>query len=97
MNTMQQTVYHQVVSAVTYLEKAQQSDCIVRGRGNAFPGIETSPGICGGEPCIAHTRIPVWILVQFKKFGASESDLLVSYPTFKRQGFSQCMGLLPFT
>jgi uncharacterized protein (DUF433 family) len=43
-------------------------------------GIETSPGVCGGEPRIAGTRIPVWTLEQGRQLGASEADLLRDYP-----------------
>jgi len=47
---------------------------------NLAPGIVSSPDICGGEPCIAGTRIPVWLLVQARRLGASEADLLQAYP-----------------
>ena len=53
--------------------------------GDAFPGVEATPEICGGEPRIVRTRIPVWVLVQFKKLGASEVDLLRSYPTLRAE------------
>ena len=45
------------------------------------PGIDTTPGVCGGEACIAKTRIPVWLLVQARRLGASEADLLRNYPS----------------
>lgn len=37
-------------------------------------------GICGGEACIARTRVPVWVLEQARRLGASEADLLADYP-----------------
>ena len=43
-------------------------------------GIERNPGVCGGEPCIARTRIPVWLLVQSRRLGMSDADLLGRYP-----------------
>lgn len=43
-------------------------------------GIESTPGVCGGEPRIAGTRIPVWTLEQARRLGASEADLLRDYP-----------------
>ena len=49
-----------------------------------FPGIDKNEGICGGDACIKGTRIPVWILVQFKKLGADEGQLLSMYPTINR-------------
>jgi uncharacterized protein (DUF433 family) len=47
----------------------------------ATRGIERTAGICGGEPRIAETRIPVWVLVQYRKLGATADDLLCAYPT----------------
>jgi uncharacterized protein (DUF433 family) len=51
--------------------------------------IEINPHVCGGEPCIARTRIPVWVLVQARKVGMSESDLLRSYPTLHADDLSE--------
>lgn len=75
----------QILSKMTRSEKAQVLQWIVRDLGDAFPGIESTPGVCGGEPCIVRTRIPVWVLVQAKRLGASEADLLRSYPTLRAE------------
>ena len=83
MTTMQ--TVEELLSAMTRAEKAQLLQWIVRDLGNAFPGIESTPGVCGGEPRIVRTRIPVWVLVQFRKLGASEADLLRSYPTLRAE------------
>jgi uncharacterized protein (DUF433 family) len=53
--------------------------------GGAFPGIERTLGVAGGEPCIVRTRIPVWVLVQARKLGSSESDILRAYPTLRAE------------
>jgi uncharacterized protein (DUF433 family) len=45
-----------------------------------FPGIDTRPDVCGGEPCILRTRIPVWVIDQARRLGASEYALLAVYP-----------------
>jgi uncharacterized protein (DUF433 family) len=66
-------------------EKVQVLQWIVRDLGDAFPGIEQVPGICGGEPVIVRTRIPVWLLVQARCLGASEADLLSNYPTLRAE------------
>ncbi|MEK7408990.1 MAG: DUF433 domain-containing protein [Acidobacteriota bacterium] len=52
---------------------------------DASPGIEASPGVCGGEPCIVRTRIPVWVLEQARRLGASEEVLLRSYPVLRAE------------
>lgn len=53
--------------------------------GGSFPGIESMPGVCGGEPCIIRTRIPLWILERARQLGSSEADLLQAYPTLRAQ------------
>jgi uncharacterized protein (DUF433 family) len=57
----------------------------VRDLGDAFPGIDNIPGVSGGEPVIARTRIPVWILVQARQLGMSDAALLASYPTLRAE------------
>ena len=66
-------------------EKAQLLQWVARDLGDAFPGIETNPQVCGGEPCIVRTRIPVWVLVQARRLGTSEADLLRAYPTLRAE------------
>jgi len=55
----------------------------VQDLGDAFPGIEKTPGVCGGEPCIVRTRIPVWVLEKARRLGASNAEILRSYPTLR--------------
>ncbi|MBV9385292.1 MAG: DUF433 domain-containing protein [Chroococcidiopsidaceae cyanobacterium CP_BM_ER_R8_30] len=43
-------------------------------------GIAKTPGVCGGEACIAGTRIAVWLLVEARRLGISEAQLLNDYP-----------------
>ena len=43
-------------------------------------GIESTPGVCGGDPRVAGTRIPVWVLEQYRRLGMTEAELLASYP-----------------
>jgi uncharacterized protein (DUF433 family) len=57
----------------------------VRDLGDAFPGIESRADVNGGEACIVRTRIPVWILAQARRLGASEADLLRNYPTLRAE------------
>jgi uncharacterized protein (DUF433 family) len=75
----------QLLTTLTRAEKAQVLQWVVRDLGEAFPGIESIPDVCGGEPCIVRTRIPVWVLAQAKRLGTSEADLLRSYPTLRAE------------
>ena len=50
----------------------------------AGPGIEKTENVCGGDACIASTRIPVWTLEQSRRLGMTETQLLEAYPSLKR-------------
>ena len=81
---MTDAMLHQIESLLGEMsraEKAQVLQWIARDLGDAYPGIESIPGVSGGEPCIVRTRIPVWVLVQARNLGISEADLLRDYPT----------------
>lgn len=75
----------QMLSDLTRAEKAQLLQWVAKDLGDAFPGIESIPGVCGGEPCIVRTRIPVWLLEQARRLGAAEADLLLSYPSLRAE------------
>ena len=70
---------------LTRAEKAQLLQWVVTDMGDAFPGIEIRSNVCGGEPCITRTRIPVWVLEQARRLGVSEADVLKSYPTLRAE------------
>ena len=46
-------------------------------------GIETTPGVCGGAPRIAGTRVPVWVLEQYRRQGMPEAEVLANFPTLR--------------
>ena len=75
----------ELFNKLTRAEKAQLLQWAVRDIGDAFPGIESRTDVCGGEPCIVRTRIPVWLLEQARRLGTSEADLLMAYPTLRAE------------
>ncbi|MCZ7638936.1 MAG: DUF433 domain-containing protein [Verrucomicrobia bacterium] len=74
-----------LLAKLSRAEKAQVLLWTARDLGDAFPGIESRPGVCGGEPCVVRTRIPVWVLEQARRLGTSEAELLRSYPTLRAE------------
>jgi|SRR5579871_1625496 len=66
-------------------ERAQILKWVVQQLGDSFPGIDSRPEVCGGEPCIVRTRIPVWLLEESRRLGASEQALLAAYPTLRAE------------
>jgi uncharacterized protein (DUF433 family) len=71
----------ELVSRMNQAEKAEFVHWVVRDLSRVIPGIESRPEVCGGEPCIARTRIPVWLLEQARRQGVTEAELLRCYPT----------------
>lgn len=67
--------------ALSEQEKAQVIQLLSRGQVIKGRGIEKMSGICGGSARIAGTRITVWGLVEARRNGYSEADLLASYPS----------------
>jgi uncharacterized protein (DUF433 family) len=83
MKTLEQI--EQLLPDLTRAEMAELVKKVVQSLDESLPGIESTPDVCGGEPCIVRTRIPVWILVQAKRLGLSEADILHSYPTLRAE------------
>src|SRR5436853_5374075 len=75
----------EMISHLTRGEKAQLVKSLVRDLADAFPGIDSRPEVCGGEPCIVRTRIPVWLLEQARRLGTSEHALLAAYPSLRAE------------
>lgn len=78
--------------ALTPTEKAQAIKLLAQSLSNNWQGIEKTPGICGGNACIANTRIPVWVLVNASRIGYTEADLLLSYPTISAADLANAWG-----
>ena len=74
-----------LIAGMTRAEKAQILQAVVRELGDAFPGIEDRSAVCGGDPCIVRTRIPVWMLEQLRRLGADDVEILRAYPTLRAE------------
>lgn len=83
MNKLEEA--ERLLAEMTRSEKAQLLQWVVRDLGEAFPGIESNPNVCGGEPSIVRTRIPVWLLEQARRLGTSEAEILRSYPSLNAE------------
>jgi hypothetical protein len=70
MNALQQA--KKLLGSMTAAEKAQLLRWVARDLGEAFPGVESRPGVCGGDPCIVRTRIPMWVLEQGRQLGTTK-------------------------
>ena len=81
-----------LIAHMSRAEKAQLLQTIARDIGDASPGIEHTPGVVGGSARIAHTRIPVWLLEEVRRLGATEADLLQDYPSLSAEDLVNAWG-----
>ena len=77
--------FEKMLPALSRGEKAQILKWVVQELGDDFPGIDSRPDVCGGEPCIVRTRIPVWLLEQARRLGTSEQVVLAAYPSLRAE------------
>ncbi len=54
-------------------------------------GVEKTPGVNGGDACIAGTRIPVWVLEEMRRQGATEQELLADFPGLTASQLAQAL------
>ena len=71
------------LAGLSRAEKAQVLQRLAQEIGNAWPGIEKTAHMLGGEARIVRTRIPVWVLENYRRLGWSEARLLDNYPTLR--------------
>ena len=43
--------------------------------------ISKTMGVCGGDACICGSRIPVWTLIEFRRAGANDAELIQNFPS----------------
>lgn len=77
-------VVRDLIAELSPAERAQAMRWLASA-GHESPGIERSRGVCGGDACLLRTRIPVWVVVQARHLGASETDLLNAYPSLRME------------
>lgn len=47
--------------------------------------VEHMSGVCGGQACLTGTRIPIYILEQYRRLGASDDQMLDVFPNLSAQ------------
>ncbi len=68
------------LNALTIAEKADAIQILTQSLSSRSQGITKTPGVMGGDACIANTRLPVWLFVSLRYQGASDAALLEAYP-----------------
>ena len=60
------------------------------------PRITIDPEICGGEPCIKGTRIPVHIILSHLAAGEDYDTILKNFPRITRDDILACLEYASF-
>lgn len=53
--------------------------------------IEIRNDVMGGKPCVAGTRIPVYLVLQMMGAGETEAAILAAYPQLKHEDVQACL------
>jgi len=53
--------------------------------------IISEPNICGGEPCIKGTRIPVHIILSHLATGEDYDTILKNFPNIEKEDILACL------
>ncbi|MBI4676719.1 MAG: DUF433 domain-containing protein [Elusimicrobia bacterium] len=53
--------------------------------------IISDPGICGGDPCIKETRIPVHVILSHLAAGDSLETVLREFPKLTQEDLRACL------
>jgi uncharacterized protein (DUF433 family) len=70
------------VGAIRRFRFSQELRAGVMKKTETPPGwISKEPDRCGGDACIRDCRIPVWVLVNYRRLGGTEANLLRDYPS----------------
>jgi type III restriction enzyme len=59
---------------VVYISEAEQNSP------SPSSWIEKTPDVCGGDARIRRMRIPVWLLVEMRRRGATDNEFFNNYP-----------------
>ncbi|NET59699.1 MAG: DUF433 domain-containing protein [Symploca sp. SIO2E6] len=68
------------ILALTKAEKLEVIQILTQNFLQSSRGVSKTPGVVGGDACIAKTRIPVWSLVNYRRIGASDAQILEAFP-----------------
>jgi len=60
------------------------------------PRIISDPNICGGEPCVKGTRIPVHIILSHLAAGENYETILKNFPRLTPEDLKACLEYASF-
>ncbi|NEO74642.1 DUF433 domain-containing protein [Moorena sp. SIO3H5] len=67
------------ILALPATEKAAIIQSLTQNINIGAKGITKTPNVCGKEACITGTRIAIWLLVEARRLGITEAQILQDY------------------
>ena len=58
--------------------------------------ISADPNVCGGDPCVAGTRIPIHVIISHLAAGDSIETVLDEFPRIERADVEACLEYAAF-
>jgi uncharacterized protein (DUF433 family) len=86
------TALDEARSAVLKLSPAERRgllDWLASEPAEVAPGVYSTRGVCGGDPCVGRTRIMIWLLETCRRGGTTEVELLAAYPSLTAQDLAK--------
>lgn len=80
-----------LIAELTTEEKAQLLAELLQYFNIHSTGISHTPGVCGGRACIRNTRIPVWTIVEAKRIGLTDLELLKNFQGLTAEDITNAM------
>ena len=80
MSVLEQKLLSEVESVPEFLKQEVLDFVLFLKEKHLKKGISKTPGVCGGEACVEGTRLAVWMLVEARRAGCTDEEILQDYP-----------------
>lgn len=80
-----------LIAELSVEEQAQILAGLVRLMNLTNIGIQHTPGVCGGKARIRNTRIPVWTIIEAKKSGATDIEILQHFESLTAEDLANAL------
>jgi uncharacterized protein (DUF433 family) len=80
MSILEQQLVREVESVPEFLKQEVLDFVMFLKARHLKQGMQKTPGVCGGEACVGETRLAVWMLVEARRAGCTDEEILQDYP-----------------
>ena len=92
MSVLEQQLVREVESVPEFLKQEVLDFVMFLKERHLKQGIQKTPGVCGGEACVGETRLVVWMLVEARRAGYTDTEI-AGLPRAECCPPRECMGL----